>query len=65
MEFLIMETTSGYAAKLDGIETSSFGSETELREFLQAMGVPEKKIDVAMRCLNFPSGSDREFRLFV
>jgi hypothetical protein len=65
MEFLIMETTAGYAAKLDGTVTSSFGSEIELREFLRAMGVPEKKIDVAMRCLNVPSGADREFRLFA
>src|SRR5215467_14645018 len=66
MEFLIMETTAGYAVKLDGgTASSSFGSEAELRDFLRAMGVPERKIEVAIRCVHFPSGSDREFRIFA
>jgi hypothetical protein len=66
MEYLIMETTGGYALKLDGRTTgNTFGSETELKEYLRSMGVPDRKIDVAIRCVNFPSGSDREFRLFA
>ena len=66
MEFLITETTAGYAVKLDGVITgNSFGCEAELRDYLRAMGVPERKIEVAIRCVNFPSGTDREFRLFA
>ena len=66
MEFLIVGTTAGYAVKLDGRTTGdNFRSETELREFLRAKGVPERKIDVAIRCVNFPTGLDREFRVFA
>ena len=66
MEYLIMGTTAGYEVKLDGRTTgNNFCSETELREYLSKMGVPERKIEVAIRCVNFPSGSDREFRVFA
>ena len=66
MEYLIMGTPAGYEVKLDGKTTGDyFCSEAELREYLRNMGVPERKIEVAIRCVNFPSGLDHEFRVFA
>lgn len=66
MEYLIMGTAAGYEVKLDGRTAGGcFCSEAELREYLRCMGLPERKIDVAIRCVNFPAGLEREFRVFA
>jgi hypothetical protein len=64
MEFLIIATTAGYALQHGNLR-QEFNREGELREYLKGKGVPERKIDVALKVVNTHSGPDREFRLFA